>query len=85
MRLRSIDVNTCQFANAAQLWEEENFALQEGRTFGYEILSHKWLHEGDEVKYSDLRQHDHGRGKKGYFKITRTGELARRNGLRCVA
>ncbi|KAK7984750.1 hypothetical protein PG988_002372 [Apiospora saccharicola] len=84
MRLRLIDVDTCQFANAAQLWEEENSALQEGRSLQYGILSHRWLHEDDEVKYSDLPQQDHARGKKGYFKITRTCELARRDGLRYV-
>ncbi|KAK8072665.1 hypothetical protein PG996_006013 [Apiospora saccharicola] len=84
MRLRLIDVDTCQFANAAQLWEEEISALQEGRSLQYGILSHRWLHEDDEVKYSDLPQQDHARDKKGYFKITRTCELARRDGLRYV-
>ncbi|KAK7914912.1 hypothetical protein PG985_012615 [Apiospora marii] len=54
MPLRLIDVNTAQFANAAQLREEDSLALQEGRTSKYGILSHRWLHEEDEVKYSDL-------------------------------
>ncbi|KAK8016842.1 hypothetical protein PG993_015031 [Apiospora rasikravindrae] len=84
MPLRLIDVDTCQFANAAQLWEEENSALQEGGKLKYGVLSHRWLREEDEVKYNDLPQQDQARGKKGYFKITHTCELARRDGLRYV-
>ncbi|KAK8074588.1 hypothetical protein PG997_009251 [Apiospora hydei] len=84
MPLRLIDVATCQFANAAQLWEEENLALQEGGKLKYGILSHRWLREEDEVKYNDLSRQDLARGKKGYFKITHTCELARRDSLRYV-
>ncbi|KAK8851241.1 het domain-containing protein [Apiospora arundinis] len=83
MRLRLIDVDTCQFASAAQLLEEEN-ALQNGGPLKYGILSHRWLGDADEVKYDELSEQTVARDKKGYLKVIRTCELAKRNGLRFV-
>ncbi|KAK7962096.1 HET-domain-containing protein [Apiospora aurea] len=84
MRLRLMDVDTFQFANVAQLWEEENTAFQEGGKSKYGILSHGWLREEDEVKYNELSHPGNARDKKGYFKIIQTCGLAKQENLRSV-